>query len=452
MNCTVISFAKIWLSTRKVVAVGALSTASIAGIAAAQGVDSFDIPDNIQILGQMDPNMRTATARVNGNIITGTDVDHRVALITSANEQELSAEEMQTLRLQVLRNLVDETLQVQEAAAQEMEVTTEDVDQAYKRFASERFPNGEEDMAKFLASIGSSPGTLKRQIQGEIAWDRLLRRNVVPFVNVSSDEVGELYDRLQQSMGSTEYRIGEIYLPATPTTQETVLANGQQIMEQLRNGGSFVAYARQFSKASTAATGGDLGWIRLPQLQNQTLEEAAAQMVPGQIVGPLEIPGGYSLLLLIDKRQVGMADPRDAMLSLKQISFGFPQGTSEAKARSLANDFANAVANMNGCGDANEKAAAIGATTVDNDQIAVRALPEALQATLLQLNVGQATPPFGDLSEGVRVLMLCGRDDPQTQAGPSRDQLMSQLEDERINRRAQRYLRDLRRDAVIEYN
>ena len=452
MIYNVSSFAKTWFGTRAFLALGALSGLSLTGAALAQGNDVFDIPENIQILGQMDPNMRTATARVNGNIITGTDVDHRVALITSANDQALSPEEMQTMRLQVLRNLIDETLQVQEAAAQEMEVTPEEVDEAYARFAAERFPNGEEDMAKFLASINSSPGTLKRQIQGEMAWERLLRRNVVPFVNVSTDEVGELYDRLQGTMGSTEYRIGEIYLPATDTTRETVFANGEQIMEQLRNGGSFVAYARQFSKASTAATGGDLGWIRLPQLQNQLLEEAASQMVPGQIAGPLEIPGGFSILLLIDKRQVGMADPRDALLSLKQISLGFPQGTSEARARDMASQFAAAVADMNGCGDANAKAAAIGATTVDNDQVSVRALPEALQASILQLNVGQATPPFGDLTEGVRVLMLCGRDDPQAVAGPTRDQLMSRLEEERINRRAQRYLRDLRRDAVIEYN
>ena len=29
---------------------------------------------------------------------------------------------------------------------------------------------------------------------------------------------------------------------------------------------------------------------------------------------------------------------------------------------------------------------------------------------------------------------------------------MAQIEDDRINKRWQRYLRDLRRDAVIEYN
>jgi peptidyl-prolyl cis-trans isomerase SurA len=48
--------------------------------------------------------------------------------------------------------------------------------------------------------------------------------------------------------------------------------------------------------------------------------------------------------------------------------------------------------------------------------------------------------------------MLCGRDDPQIDNGPNFDQLMAQLEDDRINKRAQRYLRDLRNDAYIEYN
>ena len=48
--------------------------------------------------------------------------------------------------------------------------------------------------------------------------------------------------------------------------------------------------------------------------------------------------------------------------------------------------------------------------------------------------------------------MLCGRDDPAPTAGPDRETLASSLEDDRINKRAQRYLRDLRRDAVIDYN
>ena len=426
--------------TLSVIAAGAALAALGAPALQAQN-DGFEIPEDFNFLGNADPNQRRATARVNGNIITGTDVEHRVALIVAANNTPIPPEEMERLRMQVLRNLIDETLQVQEAAALEMAVSADEVDEAYGRFAIERFERGPEDMDEYLATVGSSPRTLKRQIQGELAWDRLLRRNIAPFVNVSSEEVNEVLQRLEEAQGQTEYHLAEIYLEATANTRDAV-----------RQGGSFAAYALQYSDASTAAQGGDLGWLRLPQLQNPTLESAAENMAPGQLAGPIEISGGFSLLLLVDRRQIGMPDPRDALLSLKQISLDFAPGTPESEAQLLADQFAATVQQMSGCGDVDARAAAIGAEVVENDQIAVRALPAALQDIMLQLNVGQATPPFGDISEGVRVLMLCGRDDPRQNAGPSFEDLQASIENERINRRAQRYLRDLRRDAVIDYN
>jgi peptidyl-prolyl cis-trans isomerase SurA len=419
---------------------------------ATSSADAFNIPENITILGANSPNTRRATAIVNGTIITGTDVDHRVALVLAESEAgQVPAEELQRLRLQVLRNLIDETLQIQEAQAQEIAVTPEDVENTFKRVVASRNRTPEQEN-EYLRSIGSSAASLKRQIEGEMSWDRLMRRNIAPFVNVSEGEATELWERLQSSRGTEEYRIGEIFLSATPTTKTAVADNARQIIEQLRQGGSFVAYARQFSEASTAAVGGDLGWIRLEQLQNPQLEQVAAGLSPGQLAGPIEIPGGYWIVYLIDKRQVGMADPRDALLSLKQIALDFSNGLPEAEARARAEQFAKAVTEIRGCGEADSAAAAVGATVVSNDQIPLRSLPEALQPIMLELNVGQATPPFGALNEGVRVLMLCGRDDPQAQAGPDREALMNQLQEERINRRAQRYLRDLRRDAVIEYN
>jgi peptidyl-prolyl cis-trans isomerase SurA len=413
--------------------------------------DAFNIPENITILGENNPNLRKATATVNGTIITGTDVDQRVALIIAANGAQPTPEELQRLRLQVFRNLIDETLQIQEATTLEMAVTPEEVDEEYNRFAVER-SGSVEALAAQLAASGSSPASLKRQIEGEMSWQRLLRRNIVPFVNVSAEEVNELYERVQASRGEAEYRIGEIFLSATPVNRQAVATNAQRIVEQLRQGGSFPAYARQFSESSTASVGGDLGWIKLEQLQNPTLEQAARELNPGQLVGPIEIPGGFDILYLIDKRQVGMADPRDAMVSLKQVAVDFPEGMSEDQRRAKATEFAQAVEQIHGCGEAEAVAATIDAQVVSNDQMSVRQLPDPLQNLILSLNVGQATQPFGSLEEGVRVLMLCGRDDPQTAAGPDREQIAADVQDDRVNKRAQRYLRDLRRDAVIEYN
>lgn len=443
------------LSTRAGIVLG-LAGALLAATTHAQVPTSgpqgnLSIPEGIQIFGDPNPNVRRATAVVNGDIITGTDVDHRLALVLAANEQQMSEEEMQRLRLQVLRNLIDETLQIQEAGASDIEISNAEVDQAYARVVAQNFNQNVEAMNAYLEQIGSSPASLKRQIRGELAWQRLLQRNVAPFINVSEEEVTEMLDRLEAAKGTEEYRIGEIYLAATPGSEQQVLQNAQGIVQQLRQGGSFVAYARQYSQASTAAVGGDLGWIRLAQLP-QELANAAQGLEPGQLVGPVEVSGGYSILYLIDKRQVLMADPRDAVLALKQISINFPPGTTEAQATTKAQEFANAMQSARGCGEVDEVASTIGAQVVSNDQIRARDLPGPLQQAVLSMSIGETSPPFGSIEDGVRVLMLCGRDDAVSGQGPNFDQLMSQMEDDRINKRAQMYLRDLRRDAIIDYN
>lgn len=421
-------------------------------LAAAQERATLGLPGEVQLLAPVDPNLRKATAVVNGEVITATDVDQRLALLLAANEQELPDAERQRVRMQVLRNLIDETLQIQAAKADEIAIEQAEVDQTYARLAAQNFGQREDAMAAHLQSVGSSPNSLKRQIRGELSWQRLLRQKVAPFVSVSSDEVNEMIKRLEANRGSDEYRLGEIFLAATAESATEVEANAVKIVDQLRQGGSFVAYARQFSQASTAAVGGDLGWIRLPQLKNEQLETVAGKMEPGQLVGPIAIPGGYSILYLIDKRQVLMADPRDAMLSLKQIQIDFEPGTTQEQNQGRLANFVQGVQSIRGCGDAESAGAALGATVVSNDQIRVRSLPEQLQSVVLELQLGQVTPPFGSVEDGVRVLMLCGRDDPEQTAGPDFDALMGQLEDERIDKRAQRYLRDLRNDAYIEYN
>jgi peptidyl-prolyl cis-trans isomerase SurA len=411
---------------------------------------NLDIPEGQQLFGKNDPNVRRATAQVNGEIITGTDIDHRLALIVAANENKLPPEELARFRAQILTNLIDETLQIQEAAANEIEVTDAEVNQYFDRVAQQNFNRPANEVEKYLVSIGASVATLKRQIKGELSWSRLLSRNVRPSANVSDDEVNAIIERIKATKGTTEYRLGEIYLAATPETLPSVQENARKIIDQLRQGGNFVAYARQFSEASTASVGGDLGWLSLAQLP-QSLATAAAGMNSNE-VNAVASPGGISILLLIDKRQVATSDPRDSVLSLKQIAINFPKGTTEAQVTPLIKTFSEETQRISGCGVADEMARKLGADVVNRDGIKIRELPAPLQQVMLDLQVGQSTPPYGSLEDGVRVFVLCGRDAPQEAASESFDEIMSRLEEERVNKRARIYLRDLRRDAVIEYN
>src|SRR5215218_2917153 len=100
---------------RPLTALVALSMA-LAGAAAAQDQTSnsaaaLNLPSNPTLFGTSMPSVVKATALVNGEVITQTDVDQRVALLAIANGGKIAPDEIDRLRQQVLRNLIDETLQ-----------------------------------------------------------------------------------------------------------------------------------------------------------------------------------------------------------------------------------------------------------------------------------------------------------------------------------------------------
>jgi peptidyl-prolyl cis-trans isomerase SurA len=135
---------------------------------------------------------------------------------------------------------------------------------------------------------------------------------------------------------------------------------------------------------------------------------------------------------------------------MKQVTVKFPAGTTRAAAEPVVARFAQASRSIGGCGGAEKLAAEFKAEVVEADDVKLRELPPVLQQMLMGMQIGQATQPIGSLDDGVRVLVLCGRDvaDPTM---PTYDQLYAQMNEERVNLRARRYLRDLRRDAVIDF-
>ena len=409
---------------------------------------ALNLPQNPQLFGTAMPAVVKATAIVNGEIITQTDIDQRVALLVLGNDAKVAPEEIDRLRQQVLRNLIDETLEIQAAKEDKIDVKESDIQKTLTRVAG-NVKKTPAELATFLAANGSSIKTLHRQIQGEIAWQRLQNDKIEDSVSVGDDEVKSVLARLNASKGTEEYRVGEIFLSATPDTEAQTEANAQKILEQLKNGASFAAYARQYSEASTAAVGGDLGWVRPEQLP-QPLAAALQRMGPGTISAPIPVSGGISIIAVQDTKKILTADPRDAILSLKQVSISFPKGTTRPQAEPVLARFAEEARTVGGCGGADKLAADFHGELVQSDQVKMRDLPPALQEIMVPMQVGQATQPFGSIDEGVRVLVICGRDEAVADA-PSYDQIYNQLNEARMNSRAQRYLRDLRRDAIIDY-
>lgn len=407
----------------------------------------LELPNGQKFFGKVDPNTRRATAIVNGEILTGTDVEHRLSLLLAIQNASPSEEEKEQLRPQILANLIDETLQIQEAKANEIEVTSSDIVSRAERRSLEIFKRPISELPAYLKEIGSSQDSFIRLIEGQIAWSRLLSRNV--RVNVSEQEVNAVLEKLKADKGKTEYRVSEIYLKFNEQNQDAVVETSKKILESLQQGRSFATLAQRFSEATTSEVGGDLGFVK-PEVLPASMAQALTTLGVGQLV-TVAVPGGLSIMLLTDKKQILTTDARDSILSLKQISVNIPKDAEQATVASTIENFNTKTRGIKGCGQVEEVAASFNGEVGSNPNLVARQLPAGLQEAMLSLQVGQTTQVFRDVN-GLTVFILCGRDQPQEAKLPTFDEIMIPMENERIDRRANIYLRDLRRDAIIEYN
>ena len=410
------------------------------------GADGLDV----RLLADVDPALRKAQAIVNNDIITDTDVEQRLNLVVAANGGNIDPDEKNRLRLQIIRNLIDEKLQIQEAASKDIKIADAEIDAAFNRVAT-NFKRTPAQFADFLRNAGSSPASIRAQIRGELAWSRLLRRKVEPLVNVGDDEVNAMMARMTATKGSDELNLRKIFLPATAENQAQVLKEAAVYVGEIRAGSSFTVYARQVSEDASRNDGGAIGWVR-PQQLSEVVAPVVLALKPGEVSDPFPVPGGVEIWTVEGKRQAMAGDPGEAVLSLKQLALTFPPSITEAQGQELVRNFQAKTQAMGGCARAEIVAKELGADVAANDAMKVKALPPALQTIMGQLKIGQATPPFGSAKDGIRVLVLCDRDDSATQAKiPTFDEIYAQMNDERVNRQAQKLLRNLRRDAIIDY-
>ncbi len=403
--------------------------------------------DDITVTGNSDPRLRKAAAMVNGVVVTDLDVDQRLALVSTASGTRIPREELAQLRAQILRNLIDEKLQIGEAKEHDVDVDEAQVMDAYRRVAT-NFKRTPDEFDVFLKNSGTSQQSLLDQIRAEFAWSKLLRRRVEPFINVGDDEVNGVIKRMEASKGQDEYRLGEIFLATTAETEAESMVQANNIASQVRAGASFIAYARQYSQSATAALGGDRGWVQASQL-NATLREAVSSATAGSLVGPVRAAGGIFLMVVAEKRKVLSADPLEATITVKQIAVPLPKDKPRAELEKIVQDLTAKSKVMTGCGRAADLAASLGGKASDLPPTKIRAMPAGLHQALANLQIGQSTQPYGT-QDDARVLMLCGRDEAQENV-PSFDEVYAQINEERVNMMARRYMRDLRRDAIVDY-
>ncbi len=383
-----------------------------------------------------------AAAVINDEVISQLDLDMRLRLAILTISQPDSPQLRKRMTPQVIRLLIDERLQSQEAARLDITVNDKQIDIAAEEIAQRnKISFGE--FATMMTNRGIIPSVFRDQIRSQLTWQKLVSLRLRPSVDVSEDEVEEVVRRITASQGLKQRRVSEIFL-AVDTAQEEdeVLANARRLIEQLRAGGNFPSLARQFSEAASAARGGELGWIQEGQLPEE-LDAVLSKMRPGMLSPPIRTLSGFHLLLLLDERQSSLGE---ISLHLKQIVFEWPEGASETQIQALAARAEAARGRIAGCAELDAQAAIIGAQgSGDLGTVKPGDLPPAIRDIVMALPVGQASPPLR-FSSGFRILFVCERRD----SGIDRAKIRDGLAGQRLDMLARRYMRDLRRSANID--
>lgn len=377
-------------------------------------------------------------ALVNDQVISQSDVRNRMRLILLGFSGQTNEEILREAQSHATESLIEEKIQLQEfhELLKDAKVEPEEIDQRIAQLAAQNNMPPEQ-FTNNLVSQGINLSTLRAQLEADIAWNTLIGARYGRQVRVSELRIDEMINRLTDSLGKPQYRLAEVFLYAPdPASRANAMARAVTLKEEIEKGAPFETVAQQFSAAPSASAGGDLGWIPASDVRPEVMA-AMANASPPAVLPPIESEGGVYLMAYLGKREPAAAQA--TIMDIKQLI---------VRGEGAAEKIADIRAKGSTCADVVKAAAGVeGAAINDMADVALAQVAEANRAKLEPLEAGQASDPI-DIPDGKMALYVCKRATGNDQL-PTRKEVRDRLFDTEISMLADRYLRDLKREATI---
>jgi len=391
--------------------------------------------------------LQRIAAVVNDQVISVYDLAGRIRLVILSSGLQDSPETRQRLVPAVLRTLIDEALEIQEAKRLNITVSTNEIDQAIGRIAQQNDMSVNQFQDVLKSNRVPLPAVVS-QVRAGIAWNKIITQKIRPTIEIGDDQVAEYIARLKETEDKPQFRVMEIFLAVDdPQQDEEVRHTAERLADQVKSGANFAALARQFSQSATAAVGGDLGWVQQGSLDPE-IEKAAASLNIGQVSAPIRTVTGYYLLLLRDRRQSNDTGSNNIQLKFEHFFLQGPKNATQADLDSLKAAAQNVTNTATNCDDfVDLKKRLPEAQTVLPISVSAKDLAPALREIALKLPIEKASEPL-ILNNGVFVMMVCER---SGDAGSlTADEVRNRIGQEKLDLLTRRYLRDLRTAAYID--
>jgi peptidyl-prolyl cis-trans isomerase SurA len=272
-------------------------------------------------------------ATVNGKPILRSEVETLYQNNLGESQQQPSKEQADIVRLNVIRQLIDEEILMERAAKLNLVATDEEVDSQINEIKA---PFTQEEFNKRLADKHLTLDDLKRQIHRSKTEDKLLNKEINSKINIIDSDISAYYNAHKAEFNLIEpmYHLAQIMvtsLPLPPQQQTVNLQNSkatndaeakkkiETLHNRLESGEDFGLLAQNFSeRPDTASNGGDMGFVSESQLHSSPEVFAAiAKLNPGQVTEVMPVfdnqkkTVGYAIYKIIDKQAAGQRELND---------------------------------------------------------------------------------------------------------------------------------------------
>ena len=401
-------------------------------------------------LTPMRPMSEAVAAIVNDDIISTYDLAQRMRLLIATTGAQPTQDTLPEFQREALVSLVDERLQLQELKRVEKDQKFSiiaDNDEVREELASMAQQNNlsTEAFLGALRSQGIAPETLMEQIRAQMSWQKWIRGRYGSRLRIGEDQIKATQARLIAAASKPQYEISEVFLDANRTGgMDAAVKGATQLVAQIQQGAPFAAVARQFSASSTAAAGGDAGWINQGEMPRE-VDAVLDQLRPGQLSQPIPVKDGVYIIYLKDKR----SGAGQTLVSLKQAAIGLPATATPADVEAARTKLEAVKASIKDCKTLEATAGKTpGIVAGDLGEAEIGDLSPEFKEAATNLQVGQLSAPIRT-KVGLHVLAICGKR-AASAAQVDHDQIESRLTGQQLSMISRRYMRDLRNSATIE--
>ena len=262
-----------------------------------------------------------AVARVNGEEIMRSEIQHQIDKIPLQLKAKVSFEE-------ILNSTIKERILLQEAKRLGIEVSKPEAG-AYLAMMMNSSGISKDDLEKRAKDKGISESEIMNIVQRRLVINNLLQQNVFSTVKINDEEVQKFYGNHKQ----------ELSIPEMVHAKHILLSQSEEAnatLNRLKKGGKgadFESLAKDLSlDKGSAANGGDLGNFTKGMMVPE-FEKAAFDAKPGDLVGPVKTAFGYHIIKVFSHSK-GRERP------FKEIEDAIKRKLKADKTEAAANAFA----------------------------------------------------------------------------------------------------------------